>query len=145
MEHNLHSWVAFFIMPVFALANAGVSFGGDDAISLLHPVTLGVLLGLVVGKPIGILCAAWLAVKAGIADLPAGVSWKQVHGAGWLGGIGFTMSLFVAGLAFGESPLLATAKVGILGASALAAITGSLIVRKSLSQTVPVAVKPEML
>ena len=92
-------------------------------------VTLGVILGLVLGKPLGITLAAWLAVRAGIAATPEGVSWRQLHGAGWLGGIGFTMSLFIASLAFGEGPLLTMAKLGILSASLIAGLTGWVLLR----------------
>ena len=98
---------------------------GDLGAALSHPVTVGVILGLVVGKPIGILAASWVAVKSGVATLPAGVSWRTILGVSCLAGIGFTMSLFVASLAFGEgSPLLDSAKIGILGASAVAALLG---------------------
>ena len=125
LEHGLHVWVAFGIIPLFALANAGVPVSGDLGAALSHPVTVGVILGLVVGKPIGILAASWVAVKSGVATLPAGVSWRTILGVSCLAGIGFTMSLFVASLAFGEgSPLLDSAKIGILGASAVAALLG---------------------
>lgn len=127
LEHAFHPWVTFFVMPVFALANAGVSFGGASAAIVSHPVTLGVVLGLLLGKPAGIVFASWLAVRLRLASLPAGISWRHIHGAGWLGGIGFTMSLFVAGLAFADESLLTIAKVGILTASALAALAGSAI------------------
>lgn len=127
MEHALHPWVTFVIMPVFALANAGVALSPDMTSSFLHPVTLGVVLGLLFGKPIGITLAAWAAVGSGLASLPFGITWKHVHGAGWLGGIGFTMSLFVSGLAFGEGALLTMAKLGIFIASLLAGIVGSIV------------------
>jgi NhaA family Na+:H+ antiporter len=130
MEHELHPWVTFAIMPIFALANAGVSLTGNIAEALTHPITLGVILGLVIGKPLGIMLASWLAVRAGIASLPAGVTWAHVHGAGWLGGIGFTMSLFIASLAFADEALLTAAKLGILAASVCAATVGSLLLLK---------------
>jgi NhaA family Na+:H+ antiporter len=132
MEHALHPWVAFLIVPLFALANAGVQVSGDVAAIASEPLVLGVLLGLVVGKQIGITAAAWLVVRSGLAALPAGVSWRQIYGVAWLGGIGFTMSLFVADLAFGESPILAVAKVGILAASVVAGLGGYLIVRRAV-------------
>jgi Na+:H+ antiporter, NhaA family len=126
MEHALHRWVTFLIMPVFALANAGVVLGGELSASVREPVALGVILGLLFGKPIGITVASWLAVRSGVASLPTGVRWGQIHGAGWLGGSGFTMSLFVAGLAFGANEeLLKLAKIGVLTASTLAAVIGS--------------------
>jgi NhaA family Na+:H+ antiporter len=117
-------------MPTFALANAGVAFDGTFANNVSHPVTLGIVLGLVLGKPLGIMLASWLAVLLRLASLPAGVTWRHIHGAGWLAGVGFTMSLFVAGLAFGDGALLRIAKLGILSASALAALMGSALLSK---------------
>jgi NhaA family Na+:H+ antiporter len=128
MEHALHPWVSFLIMPVFALANAGVALGGAGA-SLVGPVPLGIALGLVIGKPLGVTLLAWIAVRAGVAVLPAGLNWRHLLGAGWLGGIGFTMALFIAGLAFPDPASLAAAKVGILAASAVAGVVGFLILR----------------
>ena len=130
LEHTLHLWVAFGIIPLFALANAGVHLSGNVMQSLTHPVSLGIILGLLIGKPVGITLFAWLAVRSGAAVLPAGLGWRAILGVGFVAGIGFTMSLFVSGLAFGmDSPLLDTAKIGILSASALAATTGWLILR----------------
>ncbi len=129
LEHGLHPWVAFFIMPIFALANAGVSLGGGFAAAATHPVSLGIAAGLIFGKQIGITLFVWLATKLRIADLPTGVSWRHIYGASWLAGIGFTMSLFIAGLAFGESENLVIAKVGILMASLIAGAVGWLILR----------------
>jgi NhaA family Na+:H+ antiporter len=131
MEHRLHGVVAFAIMPLFALANAGVRLSGDVGTAFAAPVTIGVLLGLVIGKPIGITLLSWLAVRSHAAMLPAGVSWRALHGLSWLGGIGFTMSLFIAGLAFDASPLLQQAKLGILAASVVAGVTGWLLLRAS--------------
>jgi NhaA family Na+:H+ antiporter len=130
MEHALHPWVTFLILPVFALANAGVAITGNFGQTLVEPVTLGVILGLVLGKPIGIFVATWLAVRSGLASLPAGVTWNHIHGAGWLGGIGFTMSLFIAGLAFTDEAQLTMAKLGILVASTCAAVVGSLLLMR---------------
>ncbi|MBI3209530.1 MAG: Na+/H+ antiporter NhaA [Candidatus Solibacter usitatus] len=129
MERALHPWVSFGIMPLFALANAGVAFAG--AFRESQPVSLGVLCGLLFGKPIGILLASWLAVSLRMAVLPAGVTWHHIHGAGWLGGIGFTMSLFIAGLAFGGGPMLTAAKAGILVGSAMAGVIGLLLLRRA--------------
>jgi len=137
MEHALHPWVAFFIMPVFALANAGVALGGGEGGALVHPVSLGIVLGLVLGKPLGITLFAWLAVRLGLATLPEGVTWRHIHGAGWLGGVGFTMALFIAGLAFGESPLQTSAKLGILAASLIAGTVGFALLRMTSSDAVP--------
>jgi NhaA family Na+:H+ antiporter len=131
MEHALHPWVAFFIVPLFALSNAGVSVRGDLAAIAAEPIVLGVLIGLVAGKQVGILLAAWLIVRTGWAALPSGVSWRHIYGAAWLGGIGFTMSLFVADLAFGSSPALALAKIGILAASVVAGTGGYLVLRRA--------------
>jgi Na+:H+ antiporter, NhaA family len=127
LEYALHPWVTFLIMPLFALANAGVSLSGDLGKVVAQPITLGVVLGLVFGKPIGVTVASWLAVRLGLASLPANVSWKHIHGAGWLAGIGFTMSLFMTGLAFTNDAHLTAAKLGILIASVCAGIIGSVI------------------
>jgi NhaA family Na+:H+ antiporter len=130
MEHKLHTAVAFFVMPLFALANAGVAVGGLlDALSL--SVTLGVVLGLVLGKPLGITLFTWLAVRLGLATLPAQTSWRALHGVSWLGGIGFTMSLFIAGLAFSDASLLDSAKLGILAASLVAGVVGWTMLKSS--------------
>lgn len=127
-EHALQPWVMFGVMPVFALANAGVALGSAGGASLLDPVPLGVLLGLLLGKPVGIMLFSWFAVRTRVASLPEGVSWRQLHGAAWLAGIGFTMSLFVAGLAL-EGTALAAAKLGLLLGSAAAGIVGTLLLR----------------
>ena len=126
-DKTLHPWVTFLIMPAFALANAGVVLNGDIIGYLADPITVGVTLGLLLGKPLGIMLASWLAVKIGWADLPEGVTWTGIHGAAWLGGIGFTMSLFIGALAFSDQQLLARAKFGILVGSLLAGIVGSTI------------------
>jgi NhaA family Na+:H+ antiporter len=130
MEHALHPWVAFLIVPLFALANAGVPLAGDIVATASEPVVLGVLLGLVVGKQVGITLAAWLVVRVGLAALPDGVSWRHIYGAAWLGGIGFTMSLFVADLAFAGTPALDLARIGILAASIVAGAGGYLVLRR---------------
>ena len=131
LEHGLHPWVSFFIMPVFALANAGVILGGNFSELLGHPVTLGVIFGLVVGKQVGVTAFVWLAVKSKLAKLPKGVNWWQIYGVGWLAGIGFTMSLFIAGLAFDDRPELTSAKLGILVASFIAGGVGWFILRNA--------------
>ena len=133
IEHTLHPWVAYFIMPIFALANAGVTLGDEFSPALTHPISLGIAAGLVLGKQFGITALAWLAVKSKLADLPSGVTWRQIYGAGWVAGIGFTMSLFIAGLAFGDAPLLPIAKVGILTASLIAGVGGWTILRSTKS------------
>ncbi len=143
IEHDLHSVVAFVIIPLFALANAGVTLSGGIGESLGHPVTLGVLLGLVVGKPLGITLFSWLAVRAGMAELPPGITWKAIHAVSWLGGIGFTMSLFVASLAFPDGGLVDESKVGIFAASILAGLGGWLLLRRVLKERAPRAVLAE--
>lgn len=125
LETQLLPWTSFAILPVFALANAGVrvDFSSDQGMPMR--VLLGVAAGLLVGKPIGVFAASWLCVRLGIGDLPAGVRWSHIHGAGWLAGIGFTMALFIANLGFSGSPTaLDAAKLGILAASVLAGIVG---------------------
>jgi NhaA family Na+:H+ antiporter len=131
LEHALHPWVTFLVMPVFALANAGLVFQGRILATVLQPIPLGVVLGLLLGKPIGITLASWLAVRLRLGALPDGTTWFQIHGAGWLGGIGFTMSIFVAGLAFKEEALLNMAKLGIFTASLLAGIVGSALLLRN--------------
>jgi NhaA family Na+:H+ antiporter len=130
LEDKLHGSVAFGIMPLFALANAGVPLSGGVQ-ALVNPVGLGIILGLVVGKPLGITLFAWLATKVGVAERLTDTSWGMLHGAGWLGGIGFTMSLFIAGLAFENAALLTQAKLGILTASLLAGAVGWLLLRRA--------------
>ncbi|MEM9167296.1 MAG: Na+/H+ antiporter NhaA [Planctomycetota bacterium] len=125
MEHALHGWCAFFIIPVFAFANAGLHLEGDVVAIAGDPVTLGVFFGLVVGKPLGVFGASYLACKLGLASLPTGVSWRHVLGAGCLAGIGFTMALFIANLAFKTDQLhLDASKIGILAASLVSTILG---------------------
>jgi NhaA family Na+:H+ antiporter len=127
VETTLHTWVAFGVMPLFALANAGVNFGGIAWNVYGAPeVFFGIVLGLVLGKPCGVLLAAFLAVRAGFCDLPSGVDWRGVTLVGALAGIGFTMAIFIGNLAFPEGSLLAIAKLGVLVASAIAAALGVL-------------------
>ena len=123
-EAALHPWVTFFIMPVFALANAGVELSGDLFTFPIPTVAVGVFFGLLLGKPIGITLLSFIAVKTGIAELPAGVNWKQVFALGIIAGIGFTMSIFIDGLAFESQNLINIGKVAILGTSLVAAILG---------------------
>jgi NhaA family Na+:H+ antiporter len=124
----LHPWVAFGIMPLFAFANAGVPVRLGD---LGEPVALAIMYGLVLGKPIGIVVASWLAVTLRIAERPTGVGWPAIIGAGCLGGIGFTMALFIAGLAL-QDALLDMAKIGVLAASLISAVLGMLLLRVTL-------------
>jgi Na+:H+ antiporter, NhaA family len=132
LERALHVWVAYLIMPVFALFNAGVALGvgGTGGFGV---VGVGALLGLALGKPLGVLGASWLAVRLGVAALPEGTSWGAMLGVGILAGIGFTMALFIASLAFGDTPLLDAAKLGVLSGSVLAAVVGASVVYRSLA------------
>ena len=136
MEHALRGVVAFGIMPIFALANAGVALSGG-ATATQSPIAWGIVLGLVIGKPLGIMLASYAAVRTGAAALPGNAGWRHVHGVGWLAGIGFTMSLFIANLAFGDGAslgsdggtLLDVAKLGVIAASAIAGLTGYTLLR----------------
>ena len=127
LEHKLYPWVYFAILPLFALTNADVSLvGADIAAFFASPVLYGVLFGLLIGKPLGIMLFSFIAVKLKIASLPENVNWIHLLGAGILGGVGFTMAIFVANLAFPDEALVATAKAGILVASLLAGVIGFL-------------------
>ncbi len=133
ITHALHPWTAFVIVPIFALANAGIEVS-SDAITSPTTVTVGVLVGLVVGKTVGITVFSWLAIHFGFGVLPAGVRFIQIVGVAAIAGIGFTVSLFVAGLAFPDAPrLVADAKIGILVASGAAALVGALVLFLSAS------------
>jgi NhaA family Na+:H+ antiporter len=130
LEHALHPWVAFGILPLFAFANAGVNLSGMSLGKLLEPIPLGILLGLFVGKQVGVFTFAWLAVKSGLARLPDGVNFGQVYGAAILCGIGFTMSLFIGMLAFentASGEVIVTDQIGILAGTLLSAVFGSLV------------------
>lgn len=124
LEHALHPIVAYFILPIFALANAGIIIEGKILDSLLSPITLGIIAGLVLGKSLGVTGLSWLAVKLGIAKLPEGTSWRGIIGAAFMAGIGFTMSIFVAELAFDDAEIIMKAKIGIFTASIFSAIIG---------------------
>jgi NhaA family Na+:H+ antiporter len=130
LEHALHRPVAFAVLPAFALANAGVPLSGLGD-TLASPIAVGVVLGLSVGKPVGITLAGWLAVRLGLAALPAQVTWLGLHGASWLAGIGFTMALFIATLSFGDSQMLETAKAGILAGSVVSGVVGWTLLRRT--------------
>ena len=129
LEHALHPWAAFLILPIFAFANAGVSFAGAGLDASLAPLSLGIAAGLVIGKQLGIFGACWLAVKAGWARLPEGVGFRHVYGLSCLAGIGFTMSLFIGNLAFVDPQQIAAVKFGVLGGSLVSAITGIVVLR----------------
>lgn len=130
LEHGLHPWVAFLVIPIFGFANAGVSFAGVGASALLDPVPLGIMLGLFLGKQIGVFGFGWMAIRAGLADLPANASWLQFYGIALLCGIGFTMSLFIGLLAFPASEALQDqTKIGVLAGSLIAGIAGWALLR----------------
>ncbi len=120
LETTLHPWTSFVIMPIFALANAGVPV---QLTELGAPVALAVMFGLALGKPLGVVTFSWIAVKIRVAKLPDGISWGVILAGGCLAGIGFTMALFIAGLALSDA-LLDTAKIGVLAGSVLSAILG---------------------
>jgi NhaA family Na+:H+ antiporter len=133
-ETGLHPWVSFFIMPLFAFANAGVDLDGNIFSSMTNFVGLGIISGLFLGKQLGIFFFSWIAIKFGLAEKPEGVSWKIIYAAGILAGVGFTMSLFIANLAFGENELLNISKVGILTGSLISGIIGFFILKSFLKE-----------
>jgi len=125
LEHALHPWVAFLIVPLFGLANAGVSFTGMSPAALLAPVPLGIALGLFVGKQIGVFGVAWLLIKLRLAEQPDGSTFAQLYGVALICGVGFTMSLFIGLLAFPDAPAMQDAvKIGVLGGSLISALAG---------------------
>lgn len=127
LEHALHSTVTFFIMPIFALANAGIVIHATDMPALVSDQGLGIILGLVLGKPIGILLFCWFAIKVRWASMPLGANWSKLMAVACLGGIGFTMSIFIDGLAFTDPTLISYGKMAILLASVLAAVIGCIV------------------
>jgi NhaA family Na+:H+ antiporter len=130
LEHSLHPWVAFGILPIFAFSNAGVALEGMSLRDLLQPIPLGIMLGLFVGKQVGVFTFAWAAVKLGIARLPTGVEFRHVYGAAIICGIGFTMSLFIGMLAFEDTEIgkfIVTDKLGILVGSLTSAVVGYVV------------------
>ena len=133
LEHGLHPWVAFLVLPMFAFANAGVSLQGMRPSDLLAALPLGIALGLLGGKAIGVFGSAWLLVKTGLATRPKGSSWMQFFGVCVLCGIGFTMSLFIGGLAFEgmDATFETRVKLGVLGGSLLSGVIGALILSRS--------------
>ncbi len=130
IEHALHPWVAFGIMPLFALANAGIVITADFFDSIINPVSVGVAGGLIIGKFTGILLFCWIMVKFRISKLPEGANWKHIAGVALLAGIGFTMSLFISGLAFDNPLFIDQAKYGILVASIVAGLLGTIVLKR---------------
>lgn len=129
LEHGLHPWTAFLILPLFALANAGVSLRGFQVDSLVSPLPLGVMLGLIVGKQVGVFGFMALAAKIGWASRPLGISWMQLYGLACLSSIGFTMSLFIGSLAFDDPAQVEAVKLGVLGGSIGSGLIGYLVLR----------------
>ncbi len=129
LEHGLHPWVAFAIIPIFGFANAGVSFAGISLEHILAPLPLGVAAGLFFGKQLGIFGAVWACDRYRIAAKPSGATWLQIYGTALLCGIGFTMSLFIGGLAFADPLLVDEVKIGVLGGSILSALAGFAVLR----------------
>jgi NhaA family Na+:H+ antiporter len=142
IEHSVHPWVSFLVMPIFAFANAGVRILGNVQAAVRHPISLGIVLGLFLGKPLGICFFAYMSAKLRIAQ-PAELSWGRIFGASWLCGIGFTMSLFVATLAFGDGPLLEMSKMGILAASLAAGTGGSIFLLRRAEPSLR-TIEPQM-
>ena len=132
MEHALHPWVAFLVIPIFGFANAGVTLFGLSPAALFEPLPLGIALGLLVGKQIGIFGFAFAAVKLKLASLPAGVGWAQLHAMSLLAAIGFTMSLFIGNLAFADPAQIDAVKIGVLAGSTIAALAGYLLLNRAL-------------
>ena len=139
IETALHPWSSFAIMPIFALANAGVAL---DPAAFAQPIAIAIAVGLLLGKPLGVVLFGAVAIRLGLAQLPEGVSWSVMLGAGWLAGIGFTMALFIAGLAL-EGPLLDAAKLGVLAASLLAAAAGMLVLITTLPKRAASPSRPD--
>jgi Na+:H+ antiporter, NhaA family len=137
LEHMLHPYVAFLILPLFAFANTGISFTGLSPQSLLHPVPLGIAAGLLIGKQVGVFGFAWLAIKLGLGKLPEGAGWIPLYGIAALCGIGFTMSLFISSLAAEQigTGMMIDDRLGILGGSLLSAVIGYLVLAYSLGRT----------
>jgi NhaA family Na+:H+ antiporter len=131
LEHELHLWVAFAILPMFAFVNAGISFSGMGLDAFAEPVTLGVALGLFLGKQVGVFGLLYLTIKTGLAPMPNGANWKQLYGVAALAGIGFTMSLFIGGLAFQHSGFDAPIRLGVLVGSIASGVVGYLLLVSS--------------
>lgn len=129
LEHSLHPWVGFGVMPIFAFANAGVSLAGLSFSALLQPIPLGIMLGLFIGKQIGVFGFSYMVIKTGICRMPEKASWAQIYGVSLLAGIGFTMSLFIGTLAFSDPAHAAQVRLGVLSGSTLSAILGYCMLR----------------
>ena len=136
LEHGLAPYVLFLIVPIFAFANAGVSLEGLSLADLMAPLPLGIALGLVLGKQIGVFGLTWLTVKSGLAQLPHGVTWVHIYGLACLAGIGFTMSLFIGSLSFGDAALMDAVRLGVLSGSLVSGLIGFTVLRLSSNPAV---------
>lgn len=141
LEHILHPWVAFLVLPVFAFANAGVNFSGMSFSSLLEPLPLGIALGLFVGKQIGVFGASFLMIKSGLAKMPEGANWGMLYGVSLLCGIGFTMSLFIGGLAFDDAAHATAIRLGVLAGSLVSGTLGYFVIKFAIAKPRNVAAK----
>jgi len=139
-EKYLHPAQSFIILPLFAFFNAGVRLSADSLSWPLDPITLGIIVGLVLGKQVGVTIASWVAVRFGGAELPRGVNWAQIWGASCLAGVGFTMSLFISDLAF-KGILMDEAKIGIIAGSLISGVWGYLVLRRAIGKA-PAVAKP---
>lgn len=137
LEHSLHPWVAFMILPIFAFANAGVSLLGVTLETVIAPLTLGIAAGLFIGKQLGVFSFIWFAAKSKICRLPEGTNWSQIYALALLTGIGFTMSLFIGGLAFEDPNVAGQVRIGVLSGSILSAIAGFLLLRFGAQHSKP--------
>lgn len=135
VEHALHPWVAFLILPIFAFANAGVSLQGISLTDIADPLPLGIAVGLFAGKQIGVFGATWLGCKLGVARLPKGVTWVHVYGVACLTGVGFTMSLFIGSLAFASPEAMNTVRLGVISGSILAGLLGYTVLRMNSTRS----------
>jgi NhaA family Na+:H+ antiporter len=136
LEENLHPWVNYGVLPIFAFANAGVSLAGMSLDKLLGPIPMGIALGLFLGKPIGIVGFSYAAIRSGLAGKPEGSNWMQMLGVAWLGGIGFTMSLFIGMLAFVDAERAADIRIGVLLGSIASAIVGYMLLKRAATPVV---------
>jgi len=139
LEHDLHKGVAFIILPLFAFANSGISFDGVKLEEVFGPISMGIALGLLIGKPIGIMLTSWIMVKSRLASLPEGVTWSYMFGVSLLAGIGFTMSLFISSLAFTDGSSMNADRIGIFLGSTISAILGYMYLNKVLPKAPPQA------
>lgn len=136
LEENLHPWVNYGVLPIFAFANAGVSLAGMSVDKVLGPIPMGIALGLFLGKPIGIVGFSYAAIRSGLAGKPEGSNWMQMLGVAWLGGIGFTMSLFIGMLAFVDAERAADIRIGVLLGSIASAIVGYMLLKRAATPVV---------